>query len=122
VQGDGLAGDPRRQQVVWVVREVVADQDVEQGCVALEVGLREHHELTLTGSGGQLDGASEVAGVAGEHRRGDEDGRRVRRRGQGEDLAGGTRVTADEVVEEEGLIDGHGTTVDVGADGALTTG
>ncbi len=80
------------------------------------------HELTLAGSGGQLDGPCEMAGVAGEHGCRDEDGRRVRRRGQGEDLAGGSKVTADEAVEEEGLIGGHRTTVDVGADGALTTG
>jgi hypothetical protein len=122
VPGRGLAGDPRRQQVVGVVREVVADQDVEQVGVALQVGLGQDHELALAGADGQLDGAGEVAGVAGEHRRGHEDGRRVRRRSQGEDLGRGTRVTADEAVEEDGLIGGHNTTVDRSADGALTAG
>lgn len=120
--GDGLAGDPRGQQVVGVVREVVADQDVEQAGITLQMGLRERHELTLAGSRGQFVGAGERPGVTGEHRRGDEDGRGVRRRGQGEDLAGGAGVPADEAVEEEGLVGGHRTTVDVGADGALTTG
>jgi hypothetical protein len=106
--------------VVGVVREVVADQDVEQGGVALQVGLGQDYELALAGADGQLYGASEVAGVAGEHRRGDEDGRRVRLWSQGEDLGRGTRVTADEAVEEDGLIGGHNTTVDRSADGRLT--
>jgi hypothetical protein len=122
VPGDALAGDPRRQQVIWVVREVVADQHVEQGGVALQMGLGEHHELPLTGAGGQVGRTGEVASVAGEHRRGDEDGRRVRRRGKGEDLARGARVAADEAEEEGGLFGGHETTVDESADGALTAG
>lgn len=103
-----------------MVGEVVADQDVEQVGVAAQVRLREDHQLTLAGVGGELAGAGEVADVAGEHRRGDEDGRRVGRRGPGEELAGGAGVTADEAVEE-GLVGGHVTTLDVGADGALTT-
>jgi hypothetical protein len=122
VPGNGLVGDPRRQQVVGVVREVVADQDVEQVGIALQEGLREHHELALAGSRGHFVGASERAGVTDEHRRGDQDGRGVRSRGEGEDLVGGARVTTDEAVEEEGRIGGHRTTVDVGADDRLTTG
>jgi len=84
------------------------------------MGLGEDHELTLARARGQLDGEGEVAGVASEHRRGDEDRCRVRRRGKGEDVGRGAGVTADESADEDGLIGRHTTTVDVAADGALT--
>ena len=47
VQSVGPAGDPGRQQVVGVVGEVVADQDVEQVGVAAQVGVGEHDELAV---------------------------------------------------------------------------
>jgi hypothetical protein len=120
--GDALSGDPRRQQMVGVVGEVVADQHVEQGGVALQMGLGEDDQLPLTGAGGQVGRTGEVASVTGEHRRGDEDGSRGRGRSQGEDLARGARVAADEAVQEGDLFGGHVTRVGEPPDGVLTAG
>jgi hypothetical protein len=117
--GDGLAGDPRGQQVVGVVREVVGDQYVEQVGVAGQVRPRQDDQLALAGSGGERSGPDEVVGVTGEHRRGDEDRRRAARHRSGEDLAGGAGVATDEAAEEV-LVGGHGTTLTPAADGALT--
>ena len=101
--------------------EVVAGQDVEQVGVAAQVGVGERDQLAFTGTAGELRGAVEVVAVVGEHRGGDQDGGRVRRRRLREHLGGCVRVTADEAVKEGGRFLWHTTTVAPRADGALTT-
>jgi hypothetical protein len=117
-----MAGDPGGQQVVGVLGEVLAHEDVEEVGVALQVGVRQYDELPLANADGDLGGAAEVVGVAGEHRCGDEDGGRVRGPGPGEHLGDGVGVATDEAVEEAGLVNWHTTTVAPGADDALTAG
>ena len=102
--------------------EVVADEDVEQVGVATQVGVGEDHQLALPGPGGDLHRAVEVVGVAGDHRRGDEERGRVRGLGLRQHLGGRVLVATDEAVEEEGLVNWHRKTVARGADGALTAG
>ncbi len=106
--------------MVGVVREVVADEDVEQGAVAAEVDPGEDDEVAFAGVDGEVGGPVETAGVAGEHCRGDEHGRAVAGRGEGEHLGLGGGVAADGPEEEGAVVGGHATTMGPGADDPLT--
>ena len=108
--------------MVRVLREVVADEYVEQVGVAVKVGVGEHDQLALSRAGGQRGGTGEVVLVAGEHGRSDEDGGRLGGCGLGQYGGGGVGVATDEAVEEDGLGIGHRTKVSRGADDTLTTG
>jgi hypothetical protein len=113
-------GDPGRKQVVRVLGEVVPDQGVEEIGVAAQVCISENHELPLARDVCEPGGSGEKGAVLGQQGRRDHDRSRHRCRGQSEQLLGREGVAADEAVEEGGLVDGHRTNLDPGADGALT--
>ena len=116
----GTARDPGREQVVGVFGQVIADEYVEKLGVAAKMAFRENDQLPLAGADGDAGRAVEVLGIASEHRRGYEDGRRARRLGLGDHLGGGPGVTTDEALQEGRLVDWHTTTVALFADDALT--
>jgi hypothetical protein len=120
--GDGSARDPGSEQVVGVLGQVVADQDVEQIGVAAQMRIGQGDQLTLAGRDRERHRPVQRAVVSGDECCGDEERGRVRGRGQGQYLLDGAGVAADETVEEEGLVGGHAKTVARGADDALTAG
>ena len=96
--GDGTARDPGSEQVVRVIGEVVADQDVQQVGVAAQMRVGESDQLTLTNRGGQRHRPVEAAAIPGDKCCGDQERGRVGGRSQGQDLVDGARVAADETV------------------------
>jgi hypothetical protein len=72
------AGDPRGQQVVRVADKVVANQNVEEFGVPVELGGGEHDKLSFSRSRREADGAVQQGSVSREERCGDEQGSRGR--------------------------------------------
>jgi hypothetical protein len=116
-----LGGDPGGEDVVGVVREVVADQSIEQICVVVEVSGGDRDELAVPGGGGVLGSpGKKPGGFVGHQSRGHEQAGRVVRAGSFEDLGRGCLVATDQPAKQNLGVCGHGLTVFAGADDALT--
>ena len=116
------AGDPRREQVVGVVGEVVPDQSVEQVAPVLQLGLGQDNQVSVSNGDCTCPGPVEVGVVLRDQCRGDQDGRVIDHRGQREHLVGGVRIATDQAEEEGigfGALVGHVVTFPQGADAAL---
>ena len=114
--------DPRDEDAVGVVREVVAGEGVDELAVVDEVSRRDGDELAVARRDGELPGAHhEVAAVGGEERGGDQDHRVVAGARLLHDPGDRGRVADDELVDQLlGVGCGHGDIVGGGADTALT--
>ena len=117
------SGDPRDEDAVGVVDEVVPRERVHEVALAGEVGGGDRHELTVASCRRYPPGPHhEVIAVGGEKGRGHEGGRVVAGPRGIDDLGDGGGVTDHESVDQLRAGGGHGGIVEGSADTALTRG
>lgn len=103
-----------------MLREVVADEHVEQIGVPAEVRHSQGDQLAVPGHGGVGGGSAEVFRFSGQQGGGYEQRWRSGLSGTLEDFGRCVGVATDQAVEKGGVVVWHTQTVNLDADGALT--
>ena len=113
------ARDPGDEDVVRVVDEVIAREGVDELALAAPVGARDRHELAVAGGGRDGLGPREQPVAVGCEQRGGDEDLRVMAGARHLDDRRDRRIVADHepVKQVPGV---HGSTVQNGADTALT--